>query len=230
MTTDGYGVSSSASRAEFVPAPWHLTGRGYVFVYRFSQDFVRQSGMLRTHLQPHFRGGFGTLMLVDYSSGECGPYHELLFIPGRIQYQGRKLHSISRIFVSSISSVINGRRNWGIPKDQAEFQVVHEADGSEVWRVRFRGIEIFRARVKKGLIPFPVHSALSPHTLMQSWEDHVYVTELSARGWGRTARIMEIMGDGQYFPDLGQQSPLLGVAIENFRMTFHEASVEPDAG
>jgi hypothetical protein len=221
-------VSPSASQAEFVPAPWHLTGRGYVFVYRFDPDFARLQGMIEPRLLPHFRGGFGTLMLVDYASSDCGPYHELLFIPGRIQFQGRTSYSISRIFVSSISSVINGRRNWGIPKDQAEFQVDHEADGSELWRVRFRGIEIFQARIQKGRIPFPVHSALAPHTVMQSWENHIYTTKLSARGRGHVARIRDIKGDSQYFPDLSGQKPLLGIAIENIRMTFHVPRVEAE--
>lgn len=231
MKLEGYGSPSSGTRPEFLPAPWNLTGRGYVFVYRFSEDFVRTQGMILTHLQPHFKGGLGTLMLVDYSSSNCGPYHELLFIPGKFQYHGKNLHSISRIFVSSISSVINGQRNWGIPKDQAEFQVEQQKDGSEIWRVRFKGIEIFQARVGSGVIPFPIHSALVPHTLMQSWEKQVYFTRLSARGLGHRAKLFEVRGDGQYFPDLSSQIPLLGmgVKIDNFHMTFHEPIIIPEA-
>ncbi|HYX39644.1 MAG TPA: hypothetical protein VE954_41630 [Oligoflexus sp.] len=229
MKSDGYGSSSSASRPEFIPAPWNLTGRGYVFVYNFSEEFVRKQGMILTHLQPHFKGGLGTVMLVDYTSSNCGPHHELLFIPGKFEYHGKNLHSISRIFVSSISSVINGQRNWGIPKDQAEFQVEQDKDGSEIWRVRFKGIEIFRARIQSGMIPFPIHSAVAPSTLMQSWEKHVYFTRLSARGWGRRARLAEVRGDGQYFPDLSTQKPWLGVRITNFRMTFHEPLIIPEA-
>lgn len=216
-------------RPEFLPAPWNLTGRGYVFVYNFSEEFVRTQGMILAHLQPHFKGGLGTIMLVDYSSSNCGPYYELLFIPGKFQYHGKKLHSISRIFVSSISSVINGQRNWGIPKDQAEFQVEQEKDGSEVWRVRFKGIEIFRARVGSGVIPFPLHTALAPSTLMQSWEKHVYFTKLSAQGWGRRAKLLDVQGDGQYFPDLCNLKPLVGIKIESFWMIFHEPTIIPEA-
>jgi hypothetical protein len=221
--------TSFTPRPEFVPAPWNLTGRGYVFVYNFSKEFVRKQGMILKHLQPHFKGGLGTVMLVDYTSSNCGPYHELLFIPGKFVYQVRNLHSISRIFVSSISSVINGQRNWGIPKDQAEFLVEEDKDGSEIWRVRFRGIEIFQARLETGVIPFPFHSALGPHTLMQSFDKHVYFTRLSARGWGRRATLSEVRGDGQYFPDLSQQKPLLGINLTQFHMTFHEAIVMPES-
>jgi len=229
MKSEGYGSSPSTNRPEFLPAPWSLTGRGYVFVYKFSDEFVRKQGMIMPQLMPHFKGGFGTVMLVDYTSSNCGPYHELLFIPGKFQYHGKNLHSISRIFVSSISSVINGQRNWGIPKDQAEFQVKQDKDGSEIWRVRFKGIEIFQARVKKGVLPFPVHSAIAPSTLLQSWEKQVFFTRLSARGWGRLAKFAEVRGDGQYFPDLSTQKPLLGVSITNFHMTFHEPIIIPEA-
>ncbi len=221
--------SPNTKRPEFFPAPWNLTGRGYVFVYDFPDEFIRTQGMILTHLQPHFKGGLGTIMLVDYTSSNCGPYYELLFIPGKFQYHGKKLHSISRIFVSSISSVINGQRNWGIPKDQADFQVEQDKDGTEVWRVRFKGIEIFRARLGSGMIPFPLHSALSPSTLMQSWEKRVYFTRLSARGWGRRAKLLDVQGDGQYFPNLCNLKPLVGVKIERFLMTFHEPTIIPEA-
>src|SRR4051794_14743049 len=106
------------------PAPWNLRGSGHIFFYRFSQALLAQEAAVPTFMRPTFVGGLGALMMVDYSQSNCGPYQELLLIPGRCLMGGRSYYSISRIFVSTDVSVVNGRRNWGIPKEQADFRVV----------------------------------------------------------------------------------------------------------
>lgn len=223
-------MKSEVYAEQLFPAPWQLTGRGYVFPYRLDREFALAATHIPVGLKPSFKGGFGALMLVDYSSSNCGPYHELLFIPGSFAVDGRTLPSISRIFVSSMTSVVNGQRNWGIPKDQADFKVEKAPDGTEIWQVRFRGKEIFSARLQKGIVPLPVHSALIPHTLMQIWDHKRFYTRLSARGIGRRAKILEIKGDGAHFPDLSQQKTFLGLgmSLDSFHMTFHEAIIQPE--
>lgn len=78
-------------------------------------------------LRASFVGGYGALMLVDYSESNCGPYRELLLIPGSFRVRDKTLASISRIFVSTTESLASGRRNWGIPKELADFSVVTSA-------------------------------------------------------------------------------------------------------
>ena len=66
-----------------LPAPWSLTGTGLIMVLK----------------------GQRLLMVVDYQTADCGPYQELLYIPGKAVFGGQKRYTISDIYVSTISSV-----------------------------------------------------------------------------------------------------------------------------
>lgn len=63
-----------------------------------------------------------------------GPYRELLFIPGAFHINGRYTFSIPKIYVSTETSVNSGIKNWGIPKEVADFTVEDQADGSTLYR------------------------------------------------------------------------------------------------
>lgn len=107
--------------SQIVPPPWRLTGNGIILLYRFPRDFAEP--WLQPELRSTFLGGIGAVMCVDYLSSDCGPYRELLFIPGAFRVGGRIRYSISKIYVSTATSVVSGIANWGIPKQQAEFMV-----------------------------------------------------------------------------------------------------------
>src|SRR5262249_33742356 len=116
------------------PAPWTLRGRAYISVLRCPDDLLDTRSFVPASLAgKRSRSPFATMMFVDYSESNVGPYHELLFIPGAFRFADGRLHpSISRIFVSSQSSVENGQRNWGIPKGRADFDVRYEKNAAEV--------------------------------------------------------------------------------------------------
>ena len=98
---------------QIAPAPWTLKGNGYIFIYHFPKEFVEKFGFLADYQRLSFKGDFvGTVMLVDYETSAVGPYQELLFVPGRMTFNKKKLFSISKIYVSSDDSVWNGNENW----------------------------------------------------------------------------------------------------------------------
>ena len=225
---------------QLFPAPWSLRGRGHIFLYRFSQAFIDQPGLMPAALRSSFEGGLGALMLVSYTHSDCGPYQELLLIPGNFRMQGKLRRSITQIVVSTEASVVNGRKNWGIPKQEASFVVDRAADGSESWIVRGDGRAIFQGRVQtRGWVPaLPVHSALIPNTIAQSWQNELFVTKVSARGWGKpcqltvepvSARAPEgaLRQPGESGLDFSTERPLIGMSIDPFSMTFHTPTVCP---
>ena len=69
--------------------------------------------------------GLGLVMLVQYSSSPAGPYDELLYaLPCQHPTDGFEVlatRNIPVIYVSSECSVTNGRLNWGVPKNLAQF-------------------------------------------------------------------------------------------------------------
>ena len=125
-------LQASASLPEVArkPAPWDLTGSGWMVALKAPPGSPSRDAFLPGSLAGQGRGAISYLMYVDYAESACGPYRELLFIPGAFPFAdgGRHL-TISRILVSTWYSVVNGRLNWGIPKDRADFEVAAAVAG-----------------------------------------------------------------------------------------------------
>lgn len=97
------------------PPPWTLRGEGIILLFKFSKEWIDACSHISDALKKRFRGGLGYVMMVDYHESPVGPYRELLIIPGK--FRKNRKHVISRIVVDSEASTINGRANWGIPKE-----------------------------------------------------------------------------------------------------------------
>ncbi len=204
------------------PAPWTLRGYGYMLLYRFGTELANQQGpdFLKGRAVP----GFGSVMLVNYESSNCGPYGELLMIPGQYNYHSDKKHTISKIYVSSQASVENGRANWGIPKELAQFSFKPLEKGVE--RVTVKAADspasapIFAATFKSGIVPFPVHTAFMPFPLVQHTDGKEYHTTFSGKGVGRLAKISDMTINENLFPDITAFKPVAIIRIAPFQITF----------
>lgn len=213
------------------PAPWTLQGRGYICMLRMPQVMLNDASFAPESLRGRRRPSpYAYMMLVDYADSPVGPYHELLFIPGRYDFgQGRQHFSISRIFVSSLDSVVNGRRNWGIPKELAQFDVRYGDQGVDRVAVLRDGKPFAEFEFSAFKLPLPFTTALLPKaltTLGQHHDGNTYIYRPTANGWVYPARLRRARVDADVFPDIGQARPLLSVAVPKFSMTFHEAIVE----
>jgi hypothetical protein len=71
-----------------------------------------------------FKGGVGAVMLVHYEKADCGPYDELLYIPGFFEHNGKNYMRITKIYVSTKESVEWGRRNWAIQKLESKLKLL----------------------------------------------------------------------------------------------------------
>ena len=96
------------------PSPWMLNGQGIILTHKFNNGFIPE------HLQSQFIGGLSFTMLVNYTGSNCGPYRELLFIPGLFLINKRYHFMITKIYVDTAASLSSGKLNWGIPKELAE--------------------------------------------------------------------------------------------------------------
>jgi hypothetical protein len=220
--------------AKDAPAPWTLRGRGYICMLRAPAKLLDEESFAPDSLQGR-RGDsrFCYLMFVDYSDSPVGPYHELLFIPGTYPFEDGQRHlSISRIFVSSLDSVVNGQRNWGIPKGLAQFDVSYGDKGLDRVRVSRDGKTFAELDFASWPIPLPFTTAILPDrwvTLGQHHEGQSYVYRPSANGWIRPASLKRAKFDSAEFPDLAQASAWMTVGVSRFTMTFHESTIRPIA-
>ena len=123
------------------PAPWSLRGHAWMVALRLPAGDPARTAFVPADLRATVKSAFSVLMCVVYDEAPCGPYRELLFIPGTMDFGDARHPSISRILVSTWESVVNGRSNWGIPKDRADFDWTR-SDTGDHWRVTSDGREL----------------------------------------------------------------------------------------
>ena len=215
------------------PAPWNLRGSAWIVALKLPPGAPARNAFLPAGLAGQGRGLASYLMYVDYLESGCGPYRELLFIPGAFPFgDGRRHLTISRILVSTWDSVVNGRKNWGIPKDRADFEVEPGLDGGREDRVRVvsEGRELCELRfaTRRFAPPLPVPGGLLParlRTLAQSFRGRTYYYAPVAGGRARPGRLLSWRFDAELFPDLTAAPVLAAFKIESFHMTFPVADV-----
>lgn len=212
---------------EVVPAPWNLVGRGYILLYRLDREFLSSHHILGKEELKDFAGGFGAVMLVEYKDSNVGPYQELLFIPGKFRVGDDKWHRITRIYVSTDISVVNGRKNWGIPKELAKFSFLETEKGQETIEA-FKGQDKFFQTTLSTFGPsFPIHTALMPLPLMQKHQDRLLQTTFRGSGFGRLTKVLDIWADEAHFPNLSAKKPLLAIQVTDFKIVFPKATEYP---
>ena len=226
LTTRSPQPQPAEPQVPLSPAPWQLLARGIIVVFRPDARFAAVLPEAQRH---RYRGGVPVLMAVRYLSSDVGPYDELLLVPGKLDFGGDAFYSISHIAVSTVASVVNGRRNWAIPKELATLRV--EAKGR---RLELRGErdDGFRAAIAaEGCgLPFPLTTAILPNTLAQERAGRVYVTRLQARGWGLRARLERLELGGPFFPSLEWATVALAATVDRVHMSFPVAEVRQTGG
>ncbi|MCA3133478.1 MAG: acetoacetate decarboxylase family protein [Rhodocyclaceae bacterium] len=215
-----------------VPAPWSLDGEGFILCYRFPRDPAAVEGLVPEPWRGCYLGGLGAVMLVDYRSSDVGPYRELLVVPGRFRFRGQARFAITRIYVSTQESVFNGRENWGIPKDRADFHVSLPGDRSCRFVVRRGEDAIADVTLRTSGWGAPFTTALVPaplRTLVQPAGDRLLATAPGGQGWVGLSGVYEARVNGSLFPDFTRLPLLAAFHARHFRVRFPAAQAFPAA-
>lgn len=207
------------------PAPWNLNGSGYIILYKFSKEFVNKEANVPEFLKDKYSGGFGSVMLVNYKESNAGPYGELLFIPGKFKFNNQRLDTISKIYVSTMESVINGQKNWGIPKQKADFKFTDLGNNKENVVVSLDSDKIIDVTIKHGDFSFPVSTKLLPFPLVQEYENIYFYTNFYGNGKGTFGRIEKMEVNSSLFPDISKCTPIAIVRVDPFEITFPESKI-----
>lgn len=221
--------SESLPHVPLAPAPWRITGNGYIVAVWMPRDVIDNAFLPPTLAASH-RGRLALMMFVDYHEAPCGQYQELLYIPGPMQFNEHRHRSITRIFVSSYNSVVNGRRNWGIPMDRADFKVHYGDDGVDRVRVS-RGDHVIAEMSFKGRGP-SIHFDANRipkfmRTLAQQWEGNEYIVTPEADGIVQWGSIRSTRFDPVLFPDINRGRVLGVVKARSFSLMYPQALVSP---
>ncbi len=205
-------------KQSIIPPPWKLTGRGYIFIYKFSKDFIDKFSFLSADSLKRFKGSFGSVMIVDYKSSDAGPYYELLFIPGLIEYHKKRRFTISKIYVSTQISVDSGRENWGIPKELAHFSFETLNNSKEIIRIGKDNQIFFEAEISHYKLKFPITTGLLPIVLHQYYNNKLFITKFKGKGMARFARVLSVNVISDFFPPI--KKPIAGFYVDPFELEF----------
>jgi hypothetical protein len=212
------------------PAPWELRGSGWIVLLRLPPGSPAREEFLPAELAGRGRHPFSTLMFVDYAESGCGPYRELLFVPGVFPFpDGRRYPTVGRILVSTWDSVVNGRNNWGIPKDRADF-AVEQVGGTTRVQVTSEGRELAELHFERSrwAPTLPVAAGWLPagwRSLAQWFRGRAYYYAPGASGRVRPGRLAAWRFGPGLFPDLAGARVLLVQEVVSFRMTFPVATI-----
>ncbi|MFU8820663.1 MAG: hypothetical protein ACNA8G_03810 [Gammaproteobacteria bacterium] len=136
---------------------------------------------------------------------------------------------MTRIFVSSWESVANGRLNWGIPKDRADFHR-QPAGRGEILRVEVDGKPVASFAFEARGPSLPVHGGLLPPAMRRLVQQHAgqrFEFTPLASGRARLARATALRSDAALFPELAGAHLTMALRVPRFSLTFPVADVSP---
>lgn len=206
---------------EIVSPPWTLTGYGYLLLYKLPESV---STSFVTH--GAYKGGLSSIIIANYIRSGVGPYEEIMFIPGVVQYQQTKGYSVTQIYVSTMDSVINGQRHWGLPKQFAHFSFEQRDQHTEqIQASDENGNQFANLTLSASGIQFPIRGFILPR-IHQEYEGRTIITRLHAQGWGQWAKLTHAEFDNINLPDISSFRPLAAIKITSFTMIFPEPTIK----
>ncbi|KAG9053131.1 hypothetical protein FS842_008627 [Serendipita sp. 407] len=140
-------TANPPSRFPEAPAPWILKGEAYWFITSvfgrstpsitpsYFDLLEAQSAKLATE-PGAFKGGVGMAVVMRYTESPVGAYDELLIVPGAFTSpkfdKDKENIRITRIYVSTLASLYNGRKNWNTAKHLAKFEFMKGPSGTVI--------------------------------------------------------------------------------------------------
>lgn len=186
--------------------------------------------------------GIGAMVIVDYRSSPVGSYREVLSIPGRYRldravglgsaaaalgsHTGAVRHAmVSHIYVTTRISVVGGRRNWGLPKREADIRITGLSRLDDRVVVRHGNSVVLDVVLRAAGLPLPVWARFPPFSLLQVLDGRAYATSFRGLGLALLGSVRIAHLDRRFFPDIRTVGPLLSARIDAFRLTFPPATV-----
>jgi hypothetical protein len=207
------------------PAPWKLEGDAHVALLWLppaGEARVAEGITLR-------RGGLSILAFLRYHRSDVGPYDELLWLmPWGLRSGTWHRHTVRRIYVSSEASLENGRRNWGMPKELAHFDVQRLGRAAQGVRVTTPAGNVASFVIEPGRHALPITSRPLPEAvrrLAQVDEQRLLEFAPHVRGRVSRARLSELGADPERFVDVERARVLAAASMMGFELAVPAARV-----
>jgi len=206
---------------------YEFKGNGYVLFYRFDEEFIRLETFLPESLKNNYCRGIGAVLYMNYTKSEIGPYEELLFIPGKFYYRGKKNHFISKAYVSTEEAAKFGYENWFIPKEKAVFSREPLKNHIENISTCIENEEVASFEIKRGKIRFRLGtSKYLSFSLMQLNGEEPVKLNYSGTVTANFAKLTSIRIRPAFFPNIAKFTSLAVFKMRNFTLRLPKAGKE----
>ena len=228
-SSSGAPASNGIKRAK---APWRLGGDAYVVDLKMPEEVLDRECFVPETLKGHRLGTMSRMIYVDYKDSPVGPYKELLFNPPKFRFGKRRCRTISRIFVSTPESVVNGVENWGLPKTFAEFESWTLDNGWDYVTVSSEGAVFAELTFSSVRFGFPFSDRWLParfRTMAQPHEGRTFLYAPITSATMKAGRLRQSRFDSKMFPDISKGRIVYCVRLEDFRMWIPAATIVAQA-
>lgn len=207
------------------PPPWNLKGQGFLIPFLGKKEALLEKGFIADEDKQNFRGGLGAIMVVNYESSNVGPYYELLFIPGDFyfeKYPKKLFKKITKIYVSTNISIQEGRLNWAIPKEFANFSWENFQNKSKISVETESKESILNVELKRKFFSFPLTTKIYPVTLLQKSDSGKLIsTQFAGHGSGKICSILNWKANENLFINLDSISKFsFALSADVFNIIF----------
>ena len=137
--------------------------------------------------------------------------------------------SISKIYVSSWASVLNGKKNWGIPKERADFTIEKLGHRREKIVVAKDGHQFADIEIDSFGLKLPFTGGVIPkrlRTLAQVYENQTFYYTPGAKGNLSFSKVRKAVIDPDYFPNISEGRILAAIKVTDFKMHFPVSRIE----
>lgn len=202
--------------------------------FRLPEVQARERSFAPPDLAGRLVGRTSIVIVVEYRESPVGPYREIFIAPGAYRFfDGRTYMSVTKIYVSSEKSVVNGRANWGIPKELAEFEIKRDSESLETYVVSQQGEPFAEVSLRSHGPGLPARSWMLPPSFVnfaQVLDGRAFGFRFRLRGRARFARLVRARFDPRKFPDLTRGRFLGGFRMSDMTMDMPAPLMLPGPG
>jgi hypothetical protein len=196
-------------------------GCGYIFLYKFDEEFVRLETFLPEVLKNNYCGGLGAVIYLNYAESPVGAFEELLFIPGKFCYRGEKNHFISRAYTSTESAIKEGFEKWHLKKEKATFSHEKLQNHTENITAYVNEDDFASFELKTGKFKIRMNTIKRlKFSLMQLHDDVPVKIDYSGRLTAKFSKLESIKIRPAFFPDIAKFTPLGIFKLQNLVLRF----------
>ena len=206
---------------------FQMKGNAYICIYNFNERFVKNECFVPDCLKEKYKGGFGAVIYADFKkpagTAEKEDFQEVIFIPGKFDFDGEERYIATRCYVSSQNVIDDDGYGLLGPKTPGKFHITTVDDGithlsvhegrNRVLTVELDAWDMLSIKASTSFIAFPF-SQLTADGERIDWD-------YNGKATLRMASLQSAQVRPAFFPDIVKFSPIVSLCLTDFTLALN---------